>query len=206
MSNIVSREREKMMLPPLQIAPPPRLLPEQEMKSREPVVRSRFKRYFNPIVRVLQGLCILGIGIFFVVVNAGSSYKEITGHLRDISAFSPDGQNYTSYLQINTDPNDLFIFDKNALHPTWNGQFFKNERVDVYYSDTAPKRIVALQMYDLSGSPTTKYTTTDYTNSQNASPLSNIGLAIGIIVILLGVGYLCCWTALSIKGKYGRMR
>jgi len=206
MSNIVSKEWEKMMLPPLSIVPPPRLLPEAEMKISEPVVRSRFKRYFNPVVRVLQGLCILGIGIFLIMVNAGSPYKEITGHIQDISAFSRDGQNYTSYLQINTDPNDLFIFDKNALHPFWNGQFFKNERIDIYYSNTTPKRIGALQMYDLFGSPTTKFTTTDYTNSQNASPLSNVGLDIGVILILLGISYLCCWTALSLKGKYGRVR
>ena len=175
------------------------------MKIREPAGRSRFKSYFNPVVRILQGLFIIGIGIFLIVVNSGSPYKGITGRIQDISAFSPEGQNYTSYLQISTDPNDLFIFDKNALHPFWNGQFFKNERVDVYYSDTTPKRIVALQMYDLFGNPTTKFTTTDYTNSQNTSPLSNIGLDIGVILSLLGVSYLFCWAAISIKGKYGRV-
>jgi hypothetical protein len=204
MSNIVSKEWEKMMLPPLSIVPPPWLPPEAEMKISEPIVRSCFKRYFNPVVRVLQGLFIIGIGIFLIVVNSGSPYKEITGHIQDISAFSRDGQDYTSYLQISTDPNELFIFDKNW--PFWNGQFFKNERVDVYYRDTTPKLIVALQIYDLFGRPTTKFTTTDYANSQNASPLSNVGLDIGVILILLGISYLCCWTAISIKGKPGRVR
>src|SRR5712692_195177 len=60
------------------------------------------------------------------------------------------------------------------LHPAWTDQFFKYERVDVYYNDDTPKSIVALQMYDPFGSPTTKYTTSDYTSSQNASPASPI--------------------------------
>jgi hypothetical protein len=201
MRNIVYREREKMMHLPV----PPPWLPGAEMKTEEPIDRSRLKRYFKSLMHVLSGLFIIGIGIFLLVVNAGSPYKEITGHVQeDMPAYSQDGQSRTSYLRISTDPNDLFILDKNALQPTWNGQFFKNERVDVYYSGDTPKRIVALQVYDLFGRPTTKFTTTDYINSQNASPISNVGLDIGVILVLLGVSYLFCWAAIYVKGKLGQ--
>lgn len=181
---------------------PPPWLPGAEMKSEDPIDRSRLKRYFKSFMHVLSGLFIIGIGIFLFVVNVGSPYKEISGHvLLDTPANSQNGPSSTSYVRMSTDPNDLFILDANALHPTWNGQFFKNERVDVYYSSAMPYRIGALQMYDLSGRPTTKFTTTDYTNSLNASPISNVGLDSGVLLVLLGVSYLFCWAAIFIKGN-----
>ncbi len=160
-----------------------------EVKSREKELKGDLKPVSRvlPILRILQGLCMIGIGIFLLVVNLGSPYKEISGHIQNITSPTDSyGEHNMDYLQINTDPNTLYIFDKNALHPAWNDQFFKNERVDVYYSDGTPRRIGALQMYDLSGNPTTKFTTSDYTNSQNASPISNIGLDIGVILLLFG--------------------
>lgn len=170
--------------------PPPLLLPDAEMKMRERGIKGRIKRYSNPVF--LQGLFVIGIGILFVVFNAGNPYKEISGHIQNLyGETNVDGQYGASYLQIGTSPNELFIFDENALHPGWNGQFFKNERADVYYRDGTPKRLVALQMYDLSGNPTTKFVTTDYADSQNASPISNIGLDVGVILILSGALWAC---------------
>ncbi len=163
---------------------------DAEAKTREKALKEDLNPVSRvlPVFRILQGLCMIGIGIFLLVVNSGSPYKEITGHVQDITSLTNANEQYdVRYLQISTDPNTLYIFDKNALHPTWTNQFFKNARVDVYYSDATPRRIGALQMYDLSGRPTTKFTTTDYTNSQNASPISNIGLDIGVILLLLGV-------------------
>ena len=138
---------------------PPPWLPGAETKTEEPVNRSRLKRYFKSFMHVLSGIFIIGIGIFLLVVNSGSPYKEISGHvLLNTPANSQNGPSKISYVRISTDSNDLFILDANALHPTWNGQFLKNERVDVYYSSDMPNRIGALQLYDLSGRPTTKFT------------------------------------------------
>ena len=112
--------------------------------------------------------------------------KETTGHITTGYEHTISGAYDASYSQINTDLNEFYIFDKNTLHPAWTDPV-KNARVDIYYSDGTPKHIVALQMYDLFGSPTTKFTTSDYTNSQNASPISNIGLDVGVILIAPGM-------------------
>jgi hypothetical protein len=137
----------------------------------------------SPLWRILQGIFVLGIGIVFIVINSSSPYKETTGTIQSISDL-----NGSSYLRLNANPGDLYIFDKSALHPAWTGQFTVTyERVDIYYnSDDTPKRIVALQMYDLAGHPTMKYTTAEYTDSLNTSPLSNISLDAGVVLILLG--------------------
>ena len=189
----------------MQIPLPPPWLPDAEMKTEEPVVKGSLKRSFYSVIHILPGFLLIGLGIFLLMVNSGSPYKEITGHVqKSITINSQDGQSGISYLQISTDPNDLFILYKNSLHPSWNGQFFKNERVGVYYSGDTPKRIGALQMYDLSGRPTTKFFTNDYMNSQKTSPLSNTGLDIGVILILVGAGYLFCWVVIYVKGKLGQ--
>ncbi len=154
--------------------------------------RPEQKKALNSVWFVLQGPFFIGIGIVFLVLNLGSPYKEMTGYVQNwYDQMNAEGQYAASYLQISTASNDLFIFDKNALHP---GQLFKNERVDVYYSYPLPYRIVALQMYDRFGHPTTKFTTTDYTVRQNASPLNNPGRDIGGILILLGT----LWTGVVV--------
>jgi len=136
----------------------------------------------TPGWRILQGVFIIGIGIVFLVLSLGNPYKEITGKILSITA-----TNNGPYMQFSADPNDLYYIDTTALQPYWTDQFLKNARVDAYYNDDdTPKRIVALQMYDLAGHPTTKYTTTEYTNSLHASPLSNVGLDFGVVLILLG--------------------
>ena len=146
-------------------------------EKREPAKAS------GPLWRILQGMFVIGIGIVLIVLNASSPYKEITGTFQSITDL-----NGSSYLKISTTPSELYVFDQAALHPAWTGTLtVKNERVDVYYnSDETPKRIIALQMYDLTGHPTTKYTTAEYTTSLNASPLSNIGLDVGVLLIVLG--------------------
>ena len=146
-----------------------------------------FQRGKIPGLRIIQGLFIILIGVAFIASNAASSsYKEITGHITATYEHIIGGVYDASDLQINTDPNEFYIFDKNTLHPAWTDPVI-NERVDIYYIDGTPKHIIALQMYDLFGSPTTKFTTSDYINSQNASPLSNVGLDVGVILIALGM-------------------
>ena len=117
----------------------------------------------------------------------GNPYKQMTGYIQNFyQVTNINGEYGASYLQVGTNPDDLFMFNNNALHPAWDGQFFKNEKVDVYYIDGTPRRLVALQMYGPSGNLTKKFVTTDYFNSQNASPISNTGLNIGVILILSG--------------------
>ncbi len=165
--------------------PPPLLLPDAEMRMREQGIRGGIKRFSNPVF--LQGLFVIGIGIILVAFNGGNPYKQMTGHVQNIyQETNVNGEYGASYLQVGTNPDDLFIFNKNALHPAWNGQLSKNEKVDIYYNDGTPKQLVALQTYGPSGNMTMKFVTTDYINNQNASPISNTGLDIGVILILLG--------------------
>jgi hypothetical protein len=153
------------------------MLMQTELGSEKKEPRKRL----YPDWRILQGVFIIGIGIVFLVLNWGSPYKEITGKILGTTDI-----NTSAYIRFSTDPNDLY--DTTGLYPGWTGQFIQNARVDAYYdSNDLQKHIVALQMYDLSGRPTVKYTTTEYTNSLNPSPFSNIGRDIGVAVILLGL-------------------
>ena len=89
--------------------------------------------------------------------------------------------------------NEFFIFDKNTLTPTWTTPYV-HARVDIYYSDGTPKHVAAIQMYDPYGNPTTKSTTSEYMNNQQTSPVSNVGLDAGVILIVLGI----LWTGNAI--------
>jgi hypothetical protein len=73
--------------------------------------------------------------------------------------------------------------------PLWRTTFahvFKRERVDVYYVDGVPRRVVALQLYNQFGDPTTKFTTIDFDNNQN-TPQTNVGFDIGIGILIVGL-------------------
>ncbi len=161
------------------------------VRTKSPAeMQKKFRRNTIPGWNVLQGLFLVVIGVAFIVSNAtGSPYKEITGHIIGGYEHTINGAYDATYLQINTDPNDFYIFDKTTLTPTWTSPIL-HERVDIYYNDTTPKHIVAIQMYDLYGDPTTKFTTSEYLNNQPASPISNIGLDIGVILVVLGA----VWT------------
>ncbi|HEU0004261.1 MAG TPA: hypothetical protein VFQ36_25375 [Ktedonobacteraceae bacterium] len=161
-----------------------------------------FQRGKIPGLRIIQGLFIIIIGIAFIASNANnSSFKEITGHIQKDYAHTTNGLYDATYLQISTDPDDLYIFDKSTFSPAWTDPTVANERVDIYYTDDTPKHIVALQMYDPFGSPTVKYTTGDYISSLRASPISNVGLDVGIILIALGA----LWAVSAIY-KFVRVR
>jgi len=131
------------------------------------------------IVRMLQGIFVLGLGIVFIIANAntGNPYKEIAGRVQNLYVKTINGQYNANILNISTDPQDLFVFDKNALHPTWNDKFFKDEEIDVHYLDETPKTIVAFQFYDQYGNPLSLYTTSVYQpEQQNPSVISAFAL------------------------------
>ena len=121
------------------------------------------------------------------MLTPGIQYKEISGRIQDLYVHTINGQYHSNWLHINTDPQDLFIFDKNALHPAWNDQFFKGEQIDIYYVDETPKTVVALQFYDKLGDPLTKYTASDYQPNQQSTPLTNIGFDIGVVLSNIGL-------------------
>ena len=162
-------------------------------KSRAEM-QKKFRRSRIPGWNIWQGVFLMVIGVAFIASNAsGSPYKEITGHITDGYAHGVNGVYDATYLQISTDPDEFFIFDKNTLTPAWTTPYI-HARVDIYYSDGTPKHVAAIQMYDLYGNPTTKYTTSEYRNNQQAPPASNIGLDVGILLVVLGV----LWTGNAI--------
>jgi hypothetical protein len=158
------------------------------VRTKSPAeMQKKFQRSKIPGWNILQGLFLVIIGIAFIASNAaGSPYKEITGHITSGYTHTINGVYDATYLQINTDPNEFFIFDKNTLTPAWATPVL-HARVDIYYSDGTPKHVVAIQTYDVYGDPTTRYTTSEYLNYQQQSPVSNIGLDVGVILIALGV-------------------
>lgn len=157
-------------------------------------MQKKFRRSRIPGWNIWQGLFLVVVGIAFIASNVtGSQYKEITGHITAGYAHSVNGVYDATYLQISTDPNEFFIFDKNTLTPAWTTPYV-HARVDIYYSDGTPKHVTAIQMYDPYGNPTTKYTTSEYVNNQQTSPVSNVGLDAGVILIVLGI----LWTGNAI--------
>lgn len=159
-------------------------------RRARPAIKKSTPRDKASITRIFQGLFFIALGYAFIATNANSTNpnKEITGHITKLYEHTLNGKYDSNWLQINTDPQNLYIFDKNALHPAWNGQFYQGGRVDIYYIDETPRRVIALQFYDPFGDPTAKYTTKAYQASQPGMPLSSVGLDIGLILALIGSG------------------
>lgn len=153
-------------------------------------IRPRKKPVFKKTSwpQIFQGVFILALGVVFMIANAGngSPYKQISGHILDEYVHTLNNRYDSNWLHITTDPSDLYLFDKNTLHPTWTDPIFKGERVDIYYVDDTPRRIVALQLYDLYGNPWKKFTTTEYDSSVH-SPHINFGFDIGIGLVVVGL-------------------
>lgn len=169
-----------------------------------PVIKKSSPRDKASLTRIFQGLFFIALGCVFIVANASTTNpnKEITGHITKLYEHTLNGHYDSNWLQINTDPQELYIFDKNALHPAWKGQFYSGARIDIYYIDETPRRVIALQFYDPFGDPTTKYTTDAYHASQPSMPLSSVGLDIGLILALIGLGMI----ALTITHRVGAFR
>jgi hypothetical protein len=158
-------------------------------RRAKPVIKKSSQRDKGSITHILQGIFVLVLGLVFIIANAnpGIQYKEISGRIQDLYEHTINGQYNSNWLSIYSDPQDIFIFDKNALHPAWNYQFFKGEQIDIYYVDEIPKTVVALQFYDQLGDQLTKYTTSDYQPNQQSTPLTNIGFDIGVVLSIIGL-------------------
>ncbi len=118
-------------------------------RRARPINIKSSERDKGSLMRMLQGIVVLGFGIIFIVANAntvGSPYKVLSGHVLKSYEKTIDGQYNSNYLNLSTDPQDLFVFDKNAFHPTWNGQVYLGSEVEIHYLDKTPKTIVAFQI------------------------------------------------------------
>lgn len=123
-------------------------------------------------MRILQALLILLIGSGLIVLDLSMDYsvKKITGHIQDQQEELINGKYQATYLTLDGSK-DKFVFDKGAFSPVWDGQIYKGQRVDLYYQDGWPKKVLAIQLYDLYGSEQQKYVTPAFaTASSHATP------------------------------------
>ena len=150
----------------------------------------------GPVARILQGLFILAVGVVIMAVNLStisSPFQKVTGHITETDEHLVNGAYDASYLQIDTS-SDIFIFDRNAFHPVWNDQVYKRQRVDVYYQDGTPKKVVALELYDLFGGPSTRFTTAEYDTAIKNPSNPSLAFIIGALIALAGL----LWIARSV--------
>lgn len=158
-------------------------------RRAKPVIKKSSPRDKGSIARILQGIFVIGLGFVFIIANAntGNQYQEISGHIQDSYVHTINGQYNSNILTINTDSQDLFIFNKNALHPAWNEQFYKGEEIDIHYIDETPKTVVAFKFYDQYGNPLTQYTTSNYQPNQQSVSVTNVGFVIGAVLSTIGL-------------------
>ncbi len=122
----------------------------------------------GPVGILLQGALIAFVGLLVTIFNLNNSVpiEKTSGAIQSdyVHSHADTPGNYVynaSWLQISTSI-DLFIFNKNDFHPTWNDHVIRGQKVDIYYAGQSPKTILAIQLYDDGGNPSTRYTTTAY--------------------------------------------
>jgi len=156
------------------------------------------------IITLLQALFFIAIGVVLVYFNVNSindteanQIHKITGHITQEYRYTVNGQYSGTFINIDSSK-DIYIFDKNTLTPSWNENVTQRQRVDIYYKDGKPLRIVAIQLYDTFGNPLQKFTTPAFTASENQSPSSGSiwGIVIGAGLILMSP----FWSIKSIRG------
>jgi hypothetical protein len=158
-------------------------------RRARPIAMKSSRRDKGSVVRILQGIVVMGLGIVFIIANANtdSPYKEISERVQNFYVKTVNGLYNSNILNISSDPQDLFVFDKNALHPTLKDKFFKGEEIDIHYLDETPKTIVAFQFYDQYGNPLTLYTTSVYQPEQQNPSVISVGFFIGVGLAIVGV-------------------
>lgn len=158
-------------------------------RKARPIAMKSSRSDKGSVVRMLQGIVVMGLGIVFIIANAntGSPYKEISGRVQNFYVKTVNGLYNSNVLNISSDPQDLFVFDKNALHPTLKDKFFKGEEIDIHYLDETPKTIVAFQFYDQYGNTLTLHTTSIYQPEQQNSSVIRVGFSIGAGLAIVGL-------------------
>jgi hypothetical protein len=146
-----------------------------------------FKGIRGPIALILQGMAIALIGLIMIISSLNNTvpYLKATGHLETVYVNQND-PNQGSFLKL-AGNQELYSAILADFHPAWDGQFFKNERADIYYEDREPKVVVAMQLYDQFGEPAQKLTTTTYNQNPTTYQIGAITPQIGMGVLVIGL-------------------
>lgn len=162
----------------------------------------------GPVGILLQGALIAFVGLLVTIFNLNNSVpiQKTSGAIQSDYVHSqgiPGNYVYhASWLQISTS-NDLYIFNKNDFHPTWNDHVIQGQKVDIYYTGQSPKTVLAIQLYDEGGNPSTRYTTTAYDQNPNAYFTPGAGLDVGLGIFAVGL-LIAVVGALVVATRYRR--
>jgi hypothetical protein len=159
----------------------------KKMGIRFSAFANLFKGIRGPIALILQGMVIVLVGLIMILgsLNNTASYLKASGHLETAYINQYDA-NQGAYLKL-AGSQELYSATLADLHPAWDGQFFKNQRVDIYYEDRQPKVVVAMQLYDQFGEPALKLTTTTYDQNPTTYQIGAITPQVGIVVLVAGL-------------------
>lgn len=154
------------------------------------------------IITLLQALFFLALGAVLIYFNVNSynaavnQIHKTTGHITNEFESTINHQYNGTWINIDSSK-DIYIFNKNTFTPPWDERVTRRQRVDIYYKDGRPLKIVAIQLYDIFGNPLQKFTTPDFTAGQNQAPSAGSiwGIAIGAGLLLIGL----FWSIRSIR-------
>lgn len=154
------------------------------------------------IITLLQALFLIALGGVVIYFNVNSNnaaadqIHKITGHITNEYESRLNNQYNGTWINIDSSK-DIYIFNKNAFTPPWDENVTQRQRVDIYYKDGRPFKIVAIQLYDVFGNPLQKFTTADFTAGQKQAPSAGSiwGIVIGAGLVLFGL----FWSIKSIR-------
>ena len=139
-----------------------------------------FKDIRGPRAIVLQGMVIAVIGLILTVANLNNTvnYQKNTGLVDTVVA---DG-----YLKLQGS-DTLYAYVPGDFHPTWDGTFIADQKVDVIYEGGDPNVVEALKFYDSSNVLTQKLTTATYDQNPSTYQKGGISPQIGLGILVIGL-------------------
>jgi hypothetical protein len=146
-----------------------------------------FRGYRGPLSVLVQGILIAFIGLALLLFNLNDSapYQTLTGQVVQGYEETDFGQYSSSWVQLDSSKN-LYNYVETDFQPSLSQPFFKDEQITIYYIPGTPPQIVAIQTFDQFGNPSTKYTTSGYTQNPN-SYSTGMGPIPGVIVLIIGL-------------------
>lgn len=110
-------------------------------------------------------LIALSIALFWVFHPVSTPIPQTSGHIQVAAEHALGGRTNVIVLQF-MNSNDVYIANPKNFTPALPTQLAPGTHVDLYYQDGTPRQIIALQLYNASGQPTTKYITATYAAMQ----------------------------------------
>ncbi len=180
------------------------------LSHRSPLLYSRYMmRLKGPVGILLQGALVVLVGTLIAVFSLNNTVpiKKVTGaiqhdYVESRTNYASGSQIYdNTYLDIGgTD--GVFIFGKNNFHPVWDDHVFVGQRVDIYYVDGTPRQVLALQLYDESSNPSTRFTTSAFDQDPHAYHMPGIGVEGGLAVMGVGLLFALVGAILIIRRRH----